>query len=148
MAARSAGRLDRGAEPGPFGPEDLNIPNGLGYYGPRRLRASALNAKPGQLAGVPRRDRAHGGRHGGQREDRDRGGGPRGVTPGRAAEGGPDRLDLAAGGVAICRGLRPELLEVAPDAAVLIVTNPVPLEYSIEWLTCAVASRLDAVMVG
>jgi hypothetical protein len=24
----------------------------------------------------------------------------------------------------------------------------VPLEYSIEWLTCAVASRLDAVMVG
>jgi hypothetical protein len=26
--------------------------------------------------------------------------------------------------------------------------EPVPLEYSIEWLTCAVASRLDAVMVG
>jgi hypothetical protein len=24
----------------------------------------------------------------------------------------------------------------------------VPLEYSIEWLTCAVASRFDAVMVG
>ena len=26
--------------------------------------------------------------------------------------------------------------------------GPVPLEYSIERLTCAVASRLDAVMVG
>ena len=26
--------------------------------------------------------------------------------------------------------------------------NPVPLEYSIEWLTCAVASKADAVMVG
>jgi len=26
--------------------------------------------------------------------------------------------------------------------------NPVPLEYSIEQLTCAVASRLDAGMVG
>jgi len=25
--------------------------------------------------------------------------------------------------------------------------DPVPLEYSIEWLTCAVASRFDAVMV-
>jgi hypothetical protein len=28
------------------------------------------------------------------------------------------------------------------------VAGPVPLEYSIEWLTCAVASRFDAVMVG
>jgi hypothetical protein len=26
--------------------------------------------------------------------------------------------------------------------------DPVPLEYSIELLTCVVASRLDAVMVG
>ena len=26
--------------------------------------------------------------------------------------------------------------------------GPVPLEYSIEWLTCAVASRFNAVMVG
>src|SRR5450759_870126 len=26
--------------------------------------------------------------------------------------------------------------------------GPVPLEYSIEWLTCAIASRLDVVMVG
>jgi hypothetical protein len=26
--------------------------------------------------------------------------------------------------------------------------DPVPLEYSIEWLTCAVASRFDAAMVG
>ena len=26
--------------------------------------------------------------------------------------------------------------------------QPVPLEYSIEWLTCAIASRLDVVMVG
>jgi transcriptional regulator with XRE-family HTH domain len=28
------------------------------------------------------------------------------------------------------------------------VIGPVPLEYSIDWLTCAVASRFDAVMVG
>jgi hypothetical protein len=26
--------------------------------------------------------------------------------------------------------------------------DPVPLEYSIGWLTCTVASRLDAVMLG
>ena len=26
--------------------------------------------------------------------------------------------------------------------------QPVPPEYSIEWLTCAIASRLDAMMVG
>jgi hypothetical protein len=26
--------------------------------------------------------------------------------------------------------------------------HPVPLEYSIEWLTCAIANRLDVVMVG
>ena len=29
-----------------------------------------------------------------------------------------------------------------------MLRNPVPLEYSIEWLTCAIASRLDVVMVG
>ena len=28
------------------------------------------------------------------------------------------------------------------------VHDPVPLEYSIEWLTCAIASRLGVVMVG
>src|ERR1022692_2274363 len=28
------------------------------------------------------------------------------------------------------------------------VVRPVPLEYSIGWLTCAIASRLDVVMVG
>ena len=28
------------------------------------------------------------------------------------------------------------------------VRDGVPLEYTIEWLTCAVASSLDAVMVG
>jgi hypothetical protein len=33
-------------------------------------------------------------------------------------------------------------------SADLMVVDVVPLEYSIEWLTCAVASRFDAVMVG
>jgi hypothetical protein len=33
-------------------------------------------------------------------------------------------------------------------AAVAAAFDPVPLEYSIEWLTCAIASRLDVVMVG
>src|ERR1017187_5362156 len=30
----------------------------------------------------------------------------------------------------------------------LRLRGPVPLEYSIEWLTCAIAGRLDVVMVG
>jgi len=47
----------------------------------------------------------------------------------------------------------PRRLFVAAAAAdqagnLRVIADLVPLEYSIEWLTCAVASRLDAVMVG
>jgi L-lactate dehydrogenase len=38
---------------------------------------------------------------------------------------GQRRLDLAAGSVGICRDLLPRLLEVAPGAVLVIVTNPV-----------------------
>jgi L-lactate dehydrogenase len=47
------------------------------------------------------------------------------LTVGGLPKAGQTRLDLAAGSVAICRDLLPALLEVAPDAVVLIVINPV-----------------------
>jgi hypothetical protein len=40
--------------------------------------------------------------------------------------------------------LTPAARNTASNAAVKLV----PLEYSIEWLTCAIASRLDVLMVG
>jgi hypothetical protein len=39
--------------PARSGQKNLTIPNGLGYYGPRRLRASALNAKPASCPVFP-----------------------------------------------------------------------------------------------
>jgi hypothetical protein len=39
-------------------------------------------------------------------------------------------------------------LGITERSAFGIVTDLVPLEYSIEWLTCAIASRLGTVMVG
>ena len=33
-------------------------------------------------------------------------------------------------------------------SAVRMLASPIPLEYSIEWLTCAFASRLDVVLVS
>ena len=47
------------------------------------------------------------------------------LTAGAPYRPGQRRLDLAAAGVAICRDLLPRLLEVAPGAMVVIVTNPV-----------------------
>jgi len=47
------------------------------------------------------------------------------LTVGGLPGPGQTRLDLAAGSVAICRDLLPSLLKVAPDAVVLIITNPV-----------------------
>jgi L-lactate dehydrogenase len=46
------------------------------------------------------------------------------VTAGAKQHPGQSRLDLAATNVAMARDLVPRLLEVAPDAVVLVVTNP------------------------
>ena len=48
-------------------------------------------------------------------------------------------IDVAA------NGAKPVTFEAADDLGAFEL---VPLEYSIAWLTCAIASRLDAVMVG
>jgi L-lactate dehydrogenase len=47
------------------------------------------------------------------------------VTAGAKQKPGQSRLELAAANVALCRTLVPRLLEVAPDAILLLVTNPV-----------------------
>ena len=47
------------------------------------------------------------------------------LTVGGLPQPGQTRLDLAAGSVTVCRDLLPPLLNVAPDAVALIVTNPV-----------------------
>jgi L-lactate dehydrogenase len=47
------------------------------------------------------------------------------VTAGAKQKPGQTRLELAEANVTLCRGLVPRLLEVAPDAVLLLVTNPV-----------------------
>jgi len=47
------------------------------------------------------------------------------VTAGAKQKPGQTRLDLAAANVAMCRDLVPRLVELAPDAVLLLVTNPV-----------------------
>ena len=47
------------------------------------------------------------------------------VTAGAKQKPGQSRMDLAAANTAICRDLIPRLLAVAPDAILLLVTNPV-----------------------
>jgi L-lactate dehydrogenase len=47
------------------------------------------------------------------------------VTAGAKQRPGQTRLDLAATNVDLCRQLIPRLLEVAPDAVIVMVTNPV-----------------------
>jgi len=47
------------------------------------------------------------------------------ITAGAKQKPGQTRLDLAGTNVEICRQLIPKLLEVAPDAVILMVTNPV-----------------------
>jgi L-lactate dehydrogenase len=47
------------------------------------------------------------------------------VTAGAKQKPGQTRLDLAKTNVDICRALVPQLLEVAPDTVLLMVTNPV-----------------------
>jgi L-lactate dehydrogenase len=47
------------------------------------------------------------------------------ITAGAKQKPGQTRLELAGANVALCRKLVPQLLEVAPDAILLLVTNPV-----------------------
>jgi L-lactate dehydrogenase len=47
------------------------------------------------------------------------------ITAGAKQKPGQTRLDLAAANVAMCRDLVPELVRLAPDALLLVVTNPV-----------------------
>lgn len=47
------------------------------------------------------------------------------ITAGAKQKPGQTRLDLAATNTSICRNLIPDLLRVAPDAVLLMVTNPV-----------------------
>lgn len=47
------------------------------------------------------------------------------LTAGAKQQPGQSRLDLAAANVALCRELVPQLVELAPEAILLIVTNPV-----------------------
>src|SRR4051812_35780968 len=47
------------------------------------------------------------------------------ITAGAKQKPGQTRMDLAGANAALCRKLVPELVRVAPDAIVLLVTNPV-----------------------
>jgi len=47
------------------------------------------------------------------------------ITAGAKQKPGQTRLDLAGTNVAMCRSLVPRILEVAPDAVLVMVTNPV-----------------------
>jgi L-lactate dehydrogenase len=47
------------------------------------------------------------------------------ITAGAKQKPGQTRLELAEANVALCRTVVPQLLEVAPDAILLLVTNPV-----------------------
>lgn len=53
------------------------------------------------------------------------------ITAGAKQKPGQSRLELAAVNARICRTMVPELLEVAPDAVILMVTNPVDVVTSI-----------------
>lgn len=47
------------------------------------------------------------------------------ITAGAKQDPGQTRLDLAAANVAMCRDLVPDLVSLAPDALLIVVTNPV-----------------------
>lgn len=53
------------------------------------------------------------------------------ITAGAKQKPGQSRMDLAAANATMCRTLVPELLAVAPDALLLMVTNPVDVVTSV-----------------
>ncbi|MFY0574853.1 L-lactate dehydrogenase [Cystobacter fuscus] len=58
------------------------------------------------------------------------------ITAGAKQKPGQTRMELAEANVALCRTLVPQLLKVAPDALLLLVTNPVDvLTYVVQKLS-------------
>nr|CCD27749.1 predicted L-lactate dehydrogenase [Stigmatella aurantiaca Sg a15] len=58
------------------------------------------------------------------------------ITAGAKQKPGQTRMELAGANVAMCRSLVPQLLKVAPDALLLLVTNPVDvLTYVVQQLS-------------
>ncbi|HEX8435096.1 L-lactate dehydrogenase [Archangium sp.] len=58
------------------------------------------------------------------------------ITAGAKQKPGQTRMELAGANVALCRTLVPQLLKVAPDALLLVVTNPVDvLTYVVQQLS-------------
>jgi L-lactate dehydrogenase len=55
------------------------------------------------------------------------------LTAGAKQRPGQTRLDLAAANVAMCRELIPRLVSLAPDAVLLLVTNPVDVVTYAAW---------------
>ena len=65
------------------------------------------------------------------------------ITAGAKQKPGQTRLDLAAANVAMCRDLVPRLVGLAPDALLLLVTNPVDvLTYVVQKLSGLPARRV------
>ncbi|WP_375767233.1 L-lactate dehydrogenase [Archangium gephyra] len=65
------------------------------------------------------------------------------ITAGAKQKPGQTRMELAGANVALCRSLVPQLLKVAPDALLLVVTNPVDvLTYVVQKLSGLPARRV------
>jgi L-lactate dehydrogenase len=67
------------------------------------------------------------------------------ITAGAKQRPGESRLDLAARNAGIFRTLVPSLVEVAPDAVILVVTNPVDV---LTQLTVQLTGRDDGMVLG
>ncbi|WP_245767164.1 L-lactate dehydrogenase [Stigmatella erecta] len=65
------------------------------------------------------------------------------ITAGAKQKPGQTRMELAGANVELCRTLIPQLLKVAPDALLLLVTNPVDvLTYVVQQLSGLPARRV------
>ncbi|MFL5351163.1 L-lactate dehydrogenase [Archangium sp.] len=65
------------------------------------------------------------------------------ITAGAKQKPGQTRMELAGENVELCRSLVPQLLKVAPDALLLVVTNPVDvLTYVVQKLSGQPARRV------
>ncbi|MDC0708689.1 L-lactate dehydrogenase [Stigmatella sp. ncwal1] len=65
------------------------------------------------------------------------------ITAGAKQKPGQTRMELAGANVALCRSLVPQLMKVAPDALLLVVTNPVDvLTYVVQQLSGLPARRV------
>jgi len=67
------------------------------------------------------------------------------ITAGAKQKPGQTRLDLAAANVQMCRDLIPKLLRVAPEAILLLVTNPVDV---ITYVALKLSGRPPASVFG